>query len=406
MPALSDVMWIYVILTGLYVIESLVWVPAGSLAFTSVFGRFAGPSNRSRVIGNDLGYLAFSGPLPTDVTFLTEPCPISLGQKGVVGYSISSPIGIDRPVDTGVFFEWSDVTRIRVNDRDLAINGQLLCRLASPAIANQLAERLLQMANLECPFARDERIERFVRDQFDPVPIRQRLDAWRTATAQLRPLSLALIAWIYVIGVARHWGLPPWWTGTGSLVTYIVILFLLWWASVGLIVRGHRLLFPDRRFERWKALLTALISPAVAMRGCDLLSRPLIGMAHPIAAARALCGDEALGQWSENVARDLHFPIPAEGLVPDGNVFRSPEAGDVVVEYRQRMVNALLERAGSDGPDVARYCEPPEPEDPRSLGYCPRCHQEFAISGARCGQCGGMEAVAFARRDWVPKCPA
>jgi len=407
MPVLSDVMWIYVILSGLYVIESLAWVPAGSLAFTSVFGKFAGPCGRRRVIGNDLGYLAICGPAPTDATFLTEPCPVSLGRKGVVGYTVVSPIGIDRPVDTGVFFDWAELTRIRANDPDLVVDGRLLCRLASPASANRLAERLLRMANLECRDARDEDIGRFVSEQFDPAPIRQKVDAWRTATAPLRPLSWALIVWIYVVGPARYWGWLPWWTGTGSVVTYIAILCLLWWASVGLITRGHRALFPDRRLERWKVMLTAFISPAVAMRGCDALSRPLIGMAHPLAAAGALCGDEALEQWADNVTRDLHFPIPTEGLILGGNFFRSPEsddaANDVVAEYRQRMVNALPQLAGSDGSGVARYRTPAEPEDPRSLGYCPRCLQEFAIRAARCGQCGGMEAVSFARRDGTPQ---
>jgi hypothetical protein len=406
MPVLSDVMWIYVILSGLYVIESLAWVPAGSLAFTSVFGKFAGPSRRRRVIGNDLGYLAICGPLPSDATFLTEPCPISLGQQGVVGYTVSSPIGIDRPADTGVFFEWAELTQIKAIDRDLVVNGRLLCRLASPASADRLADRLRRMANLEFRKARDEEIGRFVSEQFDPGPIRQRIDTWRTATAQLRPLSLAFIAWIYLVGPARYWGWLPWWNGTGSMVAYIVILCLLWWASAVLITRGHRALFPDRRLERWKVMLTSFISPAVAMRGCDVLSRPLIGMAHPMAAAGALCGDEAREQWAENVARDLYFPIPAAGVAHDGNFAWSPQADAVVAEYRQRMVDALSQRAGADesvadgsGSGVAQYRKPPAPEDPRSLGYCPRCLQEFAIQSATCGHCGGMAAVSFARRD-------
>jgi len=145
--------------------------------------------------------------------------------------------------------------------------------------------------------------------------------------------------------------------------------------------------------------LTAIVSPAAAMRSADHLTRRLIGIAHPLALAAVICSDEEVAKWTGRSARDLLFPRPPQGMPPDLDYDSDDIALAIVREYREQSYNSLLKFAEKNRIDLAPFLMPPQRDDPQSVGYCPRCHQEFSLLGSRCGQCGDLSTVEFGVAD-------
>lgn len=398
MPALSDVVWIYLILTGLYFFESLAWVSSGAVAIRSYFGRFHCPTRTHRLLGNDAGYLPAFGVLPIDATLIVEACPISVARDGVYGYVAASLVGVDAGVDGGVaswlHCPWGRVHELKVFERELRLDGRMLCRLSTAESARRLLTALKEIAG-EPESNREAAIERFVARQFDCQPIRDRVEAWRRVTKSLRVISLLLLFWIYPIGIARYQGWLPGFSDVETLGIYLAVLMLLWWACAGLLFRSHRTLYATERLQRWKLLLTSLVSPAAAMRATDHLARRLIDLSHPITVAAVVCSGDEVSRWAGRTARDMMFPKPPQSVPPESQYASDETAMAIVREYRERSYAALLTFAHERGFDLEPYLTPPLREDAQAVSYCPRCHQEFSVVGSECGQCGDLPTVEF-----------
>jgi len=398
MPALSDVAWIYVILTGLYLFESLAWVSSGAVAIRSYFGRFRCPTRTHRLLGNDSGYVPTFGLAPIDATLIVETCPISVARDGIYGYVAGSLVGIDAGIDSGVaswlYCPWDHVSDLKVVERELRLDGKMLCRLSDPQTARSLVVSLQKIAS-EAGSRRDEAISRFVSGQFDTELIGARVDAWRLATQRLRSISLLLFIWIFPVGIARYQGWLPRFSDIETLPIYLAIGWLLWWICAGFLYRGHQRLYPQQRGQRWKLFLTSLVSPAAAMRSADHLARQLIGIAHPIAVAAVVCSQQEVDRWIGRTARDLLFPKPPQGVPPESTYHSDEIAPAIVREYREQSYQALVQFAGRNRVDLGPYLLPPQRDDPQSVSYCPRCHQEFSLAGSRCGPCGDLSTVEF-----------
>jgi len=397
MPVLSDVVWIFVVLTSLYLFESLAWVPTGCVAFRSFFGRFRCPTRTIHLIGNEAGHLPSFGLLPTDATLVVEPCPVSVGHDGVVGYVVASLPEIETAAATGVHADWQSVGKMEVRERELRVNGQVLIRLATARSAGLLASRLRTIAAV-ADTKRAEAIERFIEEQFDCASVVQRIDGWRKATVGLKFASLALFIWIFPVGIARYQGWLPGFSDMQSLPLYLGILFLLWWAGVMGIVRAHRRLYPERRGQRWKYFFTAMISPAVVLRGVDHLGRGIIAMVHPVVVAEELCGASDVKNWAERISRDYRFPRASQSGSLASDDWLSPTAKEIVDSYHRRSLQAWERFAARQGLDLTTGLLPPERDDPQAVSYCPRCHQEFAVIASQCDRCGDLATVEFVSR--------
>ncbi|HBJ37592.1 MAG TPA: hypothetical protein DDZ51_23120 [Planctomycetaceae bacterium] len=398
MPALSDVAWIYVILTGLYVFESLAWVSSGAVAIRSYFGRFRCPTRTHRLLGNDAGYLPTFGVAPVDATLIVEACPISVAPEGIYGYVATSLVGVDAGVDSGpaswLYCPWDRIGEVKVVDRELRLEGKMLCRLSTTETARSLAGTLADIAG-QPEQDREAAISRFVTSQFDTQSIQSRVDAWRAATRRLRFVSLMLFFWIFPVGIARYQGWLPGFSDVETIAVYLVIVLSLWWLCVGLLFFGHRRLYPGDRLQRWKLFLTSLVSPAAAMRSSDHLARRLIGISHPVALAAVVCGDEEVCRWAGRLARDMSFPKPPQGVPAESQYVTDELAQRIVREYRQQSYQALAMFSQERGFDLEPFLVPPTREDPHTVSYCPRCHQEFSVAGSRCGQCGDLATVEY-----------
>ncbi len=403
MPALSDVAWIYVILIGLYLFESLAWVSSGAVAIRSYFGSFYCPTRTHRLLGNDSGYLPTFGVAPVDTTLIVESCPISVARDGVYGYVAASLVGVDAGVDSGpaswLYCPWDRAAELKVVDRELRLDGKMLCRLSTTETARALAGTLKEIAG-QPEQDREAAISRFVASQFDTQSIQARVDAWRAVTRRLRFVSLMLFFWIFPVGIARYQGWLPGFSGVETLAVYLAIVWLLWWLCSGLLFFGHRRLYQRDRLQRWKLLLTSLVSPAAAMRSPDHLARRLIGISHPVAVAAVVCADEEVCRWAGRLARDMLLPKPPQGMPSESSYGTDGVAIGIVRQYREASLAALWAFAKERGFDLEPLLSQPQRDDPQAVSYCPRCHQEFSLVASRCGQCGDLPTIEYRQVDW------
>jgi hypothetical protein len=398
MPALSDVTWIYIILTGLYLFESLAWVSSGAVAIRSFFGRFRCPTRTHRLLGNDSGYLPTFGIAPFDATLIAESCPVSVAPDGIYGYVAASLVGVDAGVDSGpaswLYCPWDRVADLKVVDRELRLDGKMLCRLSTADAARLLVGTLKEIAG-QPNRDREAAISRFVASQFDTQSVQDRVNAWRAATRRSRFLSLLLFFWIFPVGIARYQGWLPGFSDVETLAVYLAIVLLLWWLCSGLMFLGHRRLYRGDRLQRWKLLLTSLVSPAAAMRSPDHLARRLISISHPVAVAAVLCADDEVCRWAGRLARDMMFPKPPQGVPPESSYGSDEVAIAIVRQYREASLAALRAFAQQRGFDLEPFLSQPQRDDPQAVSYCPRCHQEFSLVASRCGQCGDLPTVEY-----------
>jgi hypothetical protein len=387
--SLSDVALIYLVLVVLYFVESVAWIRVGCTAFVSYFGRFAAPTRCRKLIGNESGSITTFGPAMFDATIIAEACPLSLTGKGLLGFTAATSIAGDRPFCSETVCSWEDISSIRRVEREFWIHDRLLCRMGSVAAADDLWESLRKLA----PVTPDQRlvaIERFIDQQFDVTFVNERIQKWNSSTKHLRRWATILFFWIFVVGVVRYQGWFPAMSGPGTLVSFLLCLFIIWWMTCVLQFFAHRKLYPGAKLNRAKHTFTAIVSPAAAMRATDHLARNLIGMRHPLAVAMALLPKDQVSELAISVLRDLRYPkLP---VTPSSATEWAEEAD----QYRATLAAGVIRFCQTNSLPVGQFDLPPLRSEAESVSYCPRCHQEFHVLEAVCSPCGNRESVAFA----------
>lgn len=393
MPTLTDVQWIFVVIAGLYLFESLVWVRSGVVPFTYVLRRFGNPIATRGWIGNDRGTLLLSGSLPTDAVFLTQPLPLSMGAAGVCGFVAAAPLQRLRRPQSGLFVDWEALRNVRQRNCDLMVSEGVLCTVGSARHAAALREKLVELANLPAG-QRIAALDTLHQQPFDFDATRNRWNAWRQETRRLSWATSALFFWIFGVGLLHYYNLLPIPHGYVSLIAYLAIGLVLWWWAVLEAWLSHRKLYRDNRSARWKLFFMAMLSPVVPLRTRAYLARDLFEFVHPLVfalATREPQADETLHANElaivKDVARDAEFPqlplVPAESTA---------DAEPLIEQERQRnvaLLSQLLERMGIG----FERCFDHIPDERDTVSYCPRCLAEYTVTEAECNLCGGRKTI-------------
>ena len=389
MPALSDVEWIFVILTVLYLSESLIWVRPGVVPFLSTWGALGSARRRRRLTGNDHGDLELSGLMPFDVTVLTEPLTLSVSQDGVAAFVAAAPLQNERPQQSGEVFAWDQLSGTTAQGRSVTVDGRLLCTRRSDRAAARLAAKLRELAACESD-ERRLRIEEWRAERFDSARIGKRIRSWEEATVAVRIGATLLFLWLAPVGVSLSYGWLPIAPDGIVVAIYLVILFGLWWSTVFAGVLGHRHLYPQDRSGRLTQTLYSLLSPAVPLRLADALGRELLDSEHPLAVSAAVDSPLQFRVVAERVIRDAAYPqMPEE---PN----ELSEAGREMVRFsRQAELQLLKQLLHARGVDFDALLVPPPSENQGALSYCPRCRSDFLLPLSHCDACGSRPTVAY-----------
>jgi hypothetical protein len=232
---------------------------------------------------------------------------------------------------------------------------------------------------------RDARIDAEIKQALDVRAIEERVAAFGPATADLRVACTWELVLVFVLapiaGIA--YGLVHVWL---PLLASLVLAqaFVLW-----AFVRAHKALFPDERSGRRGQAILMSLSPPVAMRALDALSRDILAEFHPVAVARVVLAEGEFRAFAARVLRDAHHPLPPGREGADADVVAAAES------WRQRSV-AALERfvRKQDVPDES-WAAPPAREGDDCATWCPRCLQQFTVPAGACARCWDLELSVF-----------
>lgn len=388
---MSDVDWIFVVIIGLYLIESMVWLKQGVTVFTRFLGKFRSPLAAIRLIGNDFGALVLGGPAPWDASFLCEPLPISMSPEGVVPFVPASPLQPDRRLATGLMFTWDDLKELRKDELTLLVKNQFVCKLRNHRTASHLHCTLRHIASLE-PEGREPLVANLIADALDKREIGECYQNWLDHTSRLRVAASLLFFWTIPLGIVLYYDLIPIPQAKDIqfTVTYFAIFAAIWLWSILESFLAHRKLVPHDRIGRYKMLFTSIVSPAVPMRAPDRLAREIYLFVHPIAFAAALNDPVLLRGCAENTVRDLEYPRLPE--LPKG----ISELAASVVNWSTVTTKAQIRRLLEDaGLHYDQLLAPPSYPAAEAKSFCPRCHDDFTAVTANCSRCGNRTTVSF-----------
>ena len=377
---MSDLQLLFLVLALLYGWECACWVGRGSVAIRSWLGRRWRITHPGTLLGNQRGGFVFAHPLPPLGTLLTAaPFPLALSPEAALADAASSVNPGDRPAQRGRCIRWDEIDSVEAGGKKILVNGELLLKAGSPILAAQIAQRLREMRQVKAA-GREALILRALRECFDLSRLERRWQEFQEQTCTVRRVTNALFAYLFVLSPAVIWrlGFRPSWlallAGMLALTSTIAILFH----------RAHKKLYPAAEDERFTHFLIILLSPATAIRACDVLSRPLLEACHPLTIARHFCSTPQFRELAREFLRGSRYPAVKQCPRPE------PLAEETERYWRLALHETLEDFLKGNGLDPGQLLQAPAPADKTCLAYCPRCLAQFTTREGTCEDCGGL----------------
>lgn len=382
---MTDLELLFLVLAVLYLWECAWWVRRGAVGFQTWLGKRWRISHPSALFGNARGGFLLANPLPPlGTVLLGYQLPVSISTKGVLAFVSSSVNPGWRPPQPGNWLPWEKIQGIQTRGKKVLLNGELFLKAASPGLALSLKEHLQAILKSDTG-RREEQIRRWVDETLDIKTLGNRWKQFHEQTQGLRGITNLLFVYLFV-------GAPLLIHGLGLGRTWIALLvgILVCTCSAAILFRrAHKELFPKAEDERFTHCILVLLSPVSTIRACDMLSRPLFEIFHPLALAKVFCTDAGFRSFAESILLELRHP--GRPLCP------SPDAAAAQAEQRWRAlleeeVTKFLQRAGIAPHELI---QPPTPTDESCRAYCPRCQAQFTTATGVCEDCGGLKLIAF-----------
>jgi len=358
----SDVWLLFAILGVFYLVEGLWWAPREAVSFSrALSGAFT--SATPILFRRD----SRSGAIP----------PRHLVARGerflCCGWSvIISPRGIGSlQDDLAPWLRYEETGALSASGCRLLYGGKTFARVASAGAARELLRWLRELSRDE-PHRRSEKIVDAIDRMLDHSTARRRVRGMRWLVRGSRWLPLVLFANLFVLapGLLAFFG--GWiWSVPASLHAVLSAI------AVVFFFRTDKILYRDRRDDRFSHVLTILLYPPAAVRYAELLSRDLLAGLHPLAVAAAL-DRKTLTELAREAVVDSRRRVPKE--TEDAAWFR---------RTCEERVLLALKRYGLDPRALE---EAPQPEG-GAVAYCPRCHAQYRSGIDDCVDCEGMALV-------------
>jgi hypothetical protein len=202
---MSDLQLLFLILAVLYGWECLCWLPRGSIALVSWFGRDWRLAHPANLAGNQRGGFVAAQPLPPLGWFLTSAqFPASLSPEGVLLFVATNVSPGWRPAQSGRFVRFDEVREVAAQGRKIKVDGRVLFKAPYPHTARIWAEALAALAKL--PKAkRAEAIEAFLRASFDDQAAEKLWQDFKKRSRMVRLFANGLLVYLFVVMPAVLW---------------------------------------------------------------------------------------------------------------------------------------------------------------------------------------------------------
>jgi len=382
---MSNAEAIIALLGALYLSECWIWVRHGSVvfrAFRSGNYKVVGPSS---VLGNHIGGLVFLNPLPPfGTSFICHRFPFSIDTAGTSSLAVQSLATTGREQQKGKYVSFAAIQGMWASGGTILINGQPFASFGESELATEYANLLVTI--WKAPIDRRKTaLDAMLSKLTDTRTLRERVDVYRRSSRQLRITCHAMFALLLVLPIASLWfpRMRGYWMEWG-IVTICCLAAIAAYFYV-----AHKRLLPGATTQRWKALITMVLTPTASVRACDALSRYILTTYDPLAAAALLLGQDAFRRFARRVMLDL--ANPAIEVDPES----SREMRQVEESFRMRLSQALEPLLATKGYSLDEVMRPPVPDNPACLSFCPRCDAQFTVAKGRCADCGGVALHPF-----------
>ncbi len=391
MPHLSDAEIILLVLAAFYLFDCCYRLDEGTLAFLSADGRRFRLLRAAPYLASQRGGILLSGIYPWSQTFLATSLPVSLDRDGAYSYAASalSPRGRGLPECRYVRFD--DRPVFSASDREVLAGGELFLKVRSPQQARSIAERLNAIAQAPAE-GRPAAIAALLARHTDADAAAERLARFRAAATPLAMFGGVLLVGTFLIAPALLWTMYDHPAAWRILFAFLSLYLLGWGLAIAAFRKLHRAVAPAESSDRLKQTLMMLVSPAGTMRGLTAISVALLADFHPLAAGRALLGEDQFRALARLALRDLAEPLRPVYPTTEAAAIRAIDA------HRGALQAALVALVQKAGIDVDELLAPPAPEGPDVRAWCPRCEQQYAVPSGCCNDCGGIELAPFAAR--------
>ena len=380
---MSDIEALLLVILIIYLLECVYWTPRGSVAVRSLFGLPCNLAHPSAFVGNRNGGFVGLNPLPPfDPAYICNQYALSLSPHAAYSY-VSQAINPEgRPDQLARYVPFDEMQEITVDGSKISINGDLFSDVGSPHLATHLVDLLRTLAAT----TKDLRSE-VIDEELASIT---NVDNIRKEARYFKDNTRYLLLWCHLVFI--------------ELFVFVPCLFILprsalLWSAYGIVIvlitvcalsefhSSHKALYPQWTVERWtKIALMCLMPPSVIRARC-LLARELLALYHPLAVVHALCTKMVIRRVSQNVLRDLRFPMMP--VCPSND----PEVQETERWFRCRLQSQLENVVLRSESDLDALVMHARSDDPECRSYCPRCGQQYVLLQGGCDACGGIELM-------------
>ncbi len=374
---MSEVEGLFLVLFGVYLLHSVIWVEPEAIAFRQTLRRFYSVAREGLPLPAVRRKGIFVQPLPPlGSALVCPPYPLMVSPEGASAWRLDGPPSENLGAAMPPYLRFEEMMRIDLAENAARIAGKDFIATAAPSLTRQIALLLAELHRLGQK-QRAAAIERALAARFDLRLIEKLLEQYREASAPVRRTAnlLFLAVWVAVPLLAWKPGILVAWPLMLILTLSLLVITArrLWIA--------HKHLHPELGEQRWRVVLTAALSPLSAMRANDELLHPLLVEFDPVAVGCAVCTEKAFRELASQSVRSLRFPTPGEVPEEGTEHFRMREW------FAARQLAALEKFLSGEGIDPKTLLAP-ERESSRCLSYCPRCWGQYVAASGTCGSCG------------------
>lgn len=382
---MTELQWLFAILTGLYAWECLGWIRRGGVAFSSMTGRQWRIQHPTSAVGNHRGGFVFAMPFPPLGSLLiANQLPFSLGPDGALFFVSMNMNPRWRPAQSGRFLTWEDIAKLRCEGKMLLFGKEKIHATATTLLAAHFFQLLSTLATLPAE-QRESAVQQLLRDAMDTERIATLVENLRAQTRRVRLLANILFVHVFIVApvLITLIGIQATWLGL------VIVMFALTFSIATLFHRVHREFYPKATDERFTHTLTTALAVATSLRAHDIASRPLLETFHPLAVANVLLEENSFRAFARNILLDLRHPMLP--VCPNAD----PQAVTTEIFFRNstlEITEAWLKEKGVAPDDL---CRAPMPLDETCRAYCPRCEEQFTSAEHSCADCGGIAVAIF-----------
>ena len=382
---MSDGQTLLLVLALLYLSDCWLWVTKQSVAFVSYWCRQWRVASLSSPLSNGRGGLLFMNPLPPlGCVFLSHLAPISISPKGICAFNLQALPSVGRPVQTGRFLAFTEITDAGFDGAYVFVNNQRFTKTATTKQARVLSDLINGM--ITDPSERERLVRAHIAGQFAAGEAAAVLQKANIVVKPIRTMCSILFLFLFVATplLASFFGLLSIFIPVGVVMVVLAVQISI------MFFQAHKKLYPHESQERIEDVVKMVLCPPVSIRATDLLTRHLLSEYSPVVVAGLLSGSAAQ-EFVRAFILDLQHPLKHE--VSDEG------AAETITWAAAEQLRHCLEhmnRTGNSKPEV--FLAPQHPVG-NSISYCPRCGCQFVVSAGSCPDCPGVGLLTFAERE-------